>query len=84
MRVTAWGDKANALYGYCTQSRGCHATGLGCAFCLEKGHTMVLLRKAALLFSVMRLMALPACLVWGIWELCALQRARWLGRKFRY
>ncbi|BDT69758.1 hypothetical protein os1_39500 [Comamonadaceae bacterium OS-1] len=38
---------------------------------------MVLLRKAA----VMRLVAVPACLVWGLWELCALQRARWQQRK---
>ena len=40
---------------------------------------MVLLHKA----GVMRLVAVPACLVWGIWEMCALQRARWLGRKSR-
>ena len=38
---------------------------------------MVLLRKAAVMLSVMRLVALPACLVYGVWELCALQRARW-------
>jgi hypothetical protein len=42
---------------------------------------MVLLRKAALVLSVMRWVAVPACLVWGIWELCALQRARWQQRK---
>jgi hypothetical protein len=45
---------------------------------------MVLLRTAAVVLSVMRLVALPTCLVYGVWELCALQRARWLGRKFRY
>lgn len=31
--------------------------------------------------ATMRLVALPACLVGGLWELCALQRARWRGRK---
>ncbi len=41
---------------------------------------MVWLYKAA----AMRLVAIPACLAWGLWELCALQRARWLGRKFRH
>ena len=41
---------------------------------------MVLLRKAA----VMRLVAVPACLVWGVWELCALQRVRWQQRKFMH
>jgi hypothetical protein len=38
---------------------------------------MVLLRTAAVVLSGMRLVALPACLVYGVWELCALQRARW-------
>ena len=34
---------------------------------------MPLLRKAL----VMRWVAVPACLVWGVWELYALQRAHW-------
>ena len=38
---------------------------------------MAWLRNAA----VMRLVAVPACLVWGLWELCALQRARWQQRR---
>lgn len=38
---------------------------------------MTLLRKATL----MRLMAVPACLVWGVAELWALQRARWQQRR---
>ena len=45
---------------------------------------MVLLRKAAVMRPVMRLVAVPACLVWGIWELCALQRVRWLEKRFRH
>ena len=39
---------------------------------------MALLRKAA----VMRLVAVPACLVYGVWELCALQRVRWQQWRF--
>ncbi|MDR7379822.1 ABC-type sulfate transport system permease subunit [Rhodoferax ferrireducens] len=38
----------------------------------------MLLRKATLI----RLMAVPACLVWGVAELWALQRARWQLRRF--
>lgn len=37
----------------------------------------MLLRPTAL----MRLVALPACLAWGLAELWALQRARWQQRK---
>ena len=37
------------------------------------------LRKAL----VVRLVAVLACIAWVIWELCALQRARWRPRNFK-
>jgi len=60
------------------------STVINLSFCLDKlwlwhplQPALTMLMKA----NFFRLLAIPACLLWGIWELISLQRARLLTRR---